>query len=49
VVRNDGREFPSLTAAAKAVGSSAANVLRVCNGLSRTVKGWSFRYKDFVE
>lgn len=44
VVRDDGRWYPSVTAAAKELGGRAANVSAVLRGKACTYKGFSFQY-----
>ncbi len=44
VIRSDGREFPSLSAAANTVGSGIGNISLCCQGKTKTVKGFGWKY-----
>lgn len=44
VIRNDGKIYPSMTAAAKDVGGAFSNMWHICNGHRKTMKGYGFKY-----
>jgi len=44
VIRSDGVLFESVSAAARAIGSTQGNVSRVLKGKGKTCMGYSFRY-----
>ena len=46
VSRNDGEVFESATEAAQAIGTSQGNVSRICRGIGKTIKGYSFEYVE---
>lgn len=46
VIRSDGKEFPSVVAASRALGLTDAAVSHVVNGRAKTAGGYSFTFKD---
>lgn len=45
VVRSDGKVFPSMSAAARAIGVPYSYVRDVCNGKQKSTRGFSFSIK----
>jgi len=48
VIRNDGVWFESVTAAARAIGTSQGNVSSVARGVKKSVKGFTFSFAEQV-
>ena len=46
VIRDDGKEFGSITEAARSVNGSTGKVVMVCQGKRNKHKGFSFKYKE---
>jgi hypothetical protein len=46
VIRSDGEWFPSINAAARAIGAKDSNITKVARGERHTCMGYSFRYAD---
>jgi hypothetical protein len=48
VIRSDGEWFPSVSAAARAIGAKDSNITKVARGERHTCMGYSFKYADEV-
>ena len=46
VIRSDGEWFPSVRAAARAIGAKDSNIGKVAQGKRKTCMGFSFKYAD---
>ena len=46
IVRNDGKRFPSLNAAAREMGCSKSAISHVLTGRNKTCKGFTFKYDN---
>jgi hypothetical protein len=46
VIRSDGKWFPSVRAAARAIGAKDSNIGKVAQGKRNTCMGYSFKYAD---
>jgi hypothetical protein len=46
VIRSDGKRFPSIRAAARAIGTNSSNIIQVAQGKRHACMGYSFRYAD---